>query len=345
MAVPFDPQRLAITGAAVPVIEGVQAASGGAAYSISSTGTLIYIPGSAQAAGLKLLWVDRKGVEQPVNAPQHNYVLPKVSPDGKHVAAGIEEADSQIWVYDLGRDTLTRLTFEGSSNIDPVWTPDGKRIVFKGTGNRLFWQPADGSAGAEALTGSELAANNVSGSWTPDGQVLTFMEINPDTGYDVYTLSLKDGNPQPFLRTPSLETAPRFSPDGRFIAYASDESGRIEIYVRSYPAPGRKWQISSEGGSEPVWNPKGRELFYRAGNKMMAVDVTVQPTFSAGKPRTLFEGPYLPTPRSFPDYDVSPDGQRFLMLKPSEQTSSLTQIVVVQNWFEELKQKVPAWKK
>ena len=345
MAVPFDPQRLAITGAAVPVIEGVQAASGGAAYSISSTGTLIYIPGSAQAAGLKLLWVDRKGVEQPVNAPQHNYVLPKVSPDGKHVAAGIEEADSQIWVYDLGRDTLTRLTFEGSSNIDPVWTPDGKRIVYKGAGNRLFWQPADGSAGAEALTGSELAANNVPGSWTPDGQVLTFMEINPDTGYDVYTLSLKDGNPQPFLRTPSLETAPRFSPDGRFIAYASDESGRIEIYVRSYPGPGGKWQISSEGGSEPVWNPKGRELFYRAGNKMMAVDVTVQPTFSAGKPRTLFEGPYLPTPRSFPDYDVSPDGQRFLMLKPSEQTSSLTQIVVVQNWFEELKQKVPAGKK
>jgi len=345
MAVPFDPQRLAITGAAVPVIEGVQAASGGAAYSISSTGTLIYIPGSAQAAGLKLVWVDRKGIEQPVNAPPHNYVLPKVSPDGKHVAAGIEEADSQIWVYDLGRDTLTRLTFEGSSNIDPVWTPDGKRIVFKGTGNRLFWQPADGSAGAEALTGSELAANNVPGSWTPDGQVLTFMEINPDTGYDVYTLSLKDGKPQPFLRTPSVETAPRFSPDGRFIAYASDESGRIEIYVRSYPGPGGKWQISSEGGSEPVWNPKGGELFYRAGNKMMAVDVTVQPTFSAGKPRTLFEGPYLPTPRSFPDYDVSPDGQRFLMLKPSEQTSSLTQIVVVQNWFEELKQKVPAWKK
>ena len=213
MAVPFDRQRLAITGAAVPVIEGVQAAGGGAAYSFSSTGTLIYIPDPAQAAGLKLVWVDRKGIEQPVNAPPHNYVLPKVSPDGKHVAAWIEEADNQIWVYDLGRDTLTRLTFEGSSNIDPIWTPDGKQIVFKGTGNRLFWQPADGSAGAEPLTSSELAANNVPGSWTPDGQVLTFMEINPDTGYDVYTLSLKDGKPQPFLRTPSLETAPRFSPE------------------------------------------------------------------------------------------------------------------------------------
>jgi serine/threonine-protein kinase len=234
------------------------------------------------------------------------------------------------------------LTFEGNANVDPVWTPDGQRIAFKGTGNRLFWQPADGSAGTEALTKSELAGNNVPGSWSPDGQVLTFMEINPNTGYDVYTLPLKDGKPQPFVQTPSLETAPRFSPDGHFIAYGSDESGRVEIYVRPYPGPGGKWQISSEGGMEPVWNPKGREIFYRSGNKMMAVDVTTQPAFSAGKPKMLFEGPYVPTPRSFPDYDVSPDGQRFLMLKASEQGQAPAQINVVLNWFEELKRRVPS---
>jgi eukaryotic-like serine/threonine-protein kinase len=204
---------------------------------------------------------------------------------------------------------------------------------------------ADGSTGAEALTKSELAGNNVPGSWSPDGQVLTFMEINAETGYDIYTLPLKDGKPQPFLRTPSLETAPRFSPDGHFIAYASDESGRVEVYVRPYPGPGGKWQISKEGGMEPVWNPKGRELFYRSGNKMMAVQVTTQPTFTAGKAKVLFERPYVPTPRSFPDYDVSPDGERFLMLKPgeSEETTS-TQINVVLNWFEELKQRVPTGK-
>src|SRR5437879_2343728 len=250
LAVPFDPQKLTITGAVVPVVEGVVPGE----YSLSSTGSLVYVPGSVQGAGvkLKLLWVDRKGTEQPLGAPAHNYVLPKVSPDGKRVAAGIEEADSQIWLYDLSRDTLTRLTFEGNTNIDPVWTPDGKRIVFKGNGNRLFWQAADGSAGAEVLTSSELAGNNVPGSWSPDGQVLTFMEINPNTGYDVYTLPLKDGKPQPFVRTPSLETAPRFSPDGHFIAYASDESGRVEIYVRPYPGPGGKWQISSAGGTEPL---------------------------------------------------------------------------------------------
>ena len=347
MAVPFDSQRLAITGAAVSVVEGVLQSSvtGDPHYSFSSTGSLVYVPGSVRAAQLKLVWVDRKGTEQPIAAPAHNYVLPKVSPDGHRVAAGIEEGDGQIWVYDLGRDTLSRLTFEGGTNIDPVWTPDGKRIVFKGTRNRLFWQPADGSAGAEVLTSSELAGNNVPGSWTPDGQVLTFMEINPNTGYDIYTLSLKDGKPQPFMQTSALETAPRFSPDGHFIAYNSDESGRTEVYVRPYPGPGGKWQISTEGGTEPVWNPKGRELFYRSGNKMMAVDVTTQSTFSAGKPKMLFEGPYVPTPRSFPDYDVSPDGQRFLMLKADEQAQAPTQINVVLNWFEELKQKVPTEKK
>jgi eukaryotic-like serine/threonine-protein kinase len=347
MAVPFDSQRLAITGAAVSVVEGVLQSSvtGDPHYSFSSTGSLVYVPGSVRAAQLKLVWVDRKGTEQPIAAPAHNYVLPKVSPDGHRVAVGIEEGDGQIWVYDLGRDTLSRLTFEGGTNIDPVWTPDGKRIVFKGARNRLFWQPADGSAGAEVLTSSELAGNNVPGSWTPDGQVLTFMEINPNTGYDIYTLSLKDGKPQPFMQTSALETAPRFSPDGHFIAYNSDESGRTEVYVRPYPGPGGKWQISTEGGTEPVWNPKGRELFYRSGNKMMAVDVTTQSTFSAGKPKMLFEGPYVPTPRSFPDYDVSPDGQRFLMLKADEQAQAPTQINVVLNWFEELKQKVPTEKK
>jgi eukaryotic-like serine/threonine-protein kinase len=340
MAVPFDYHRLAVAGTPVPINEGVLPAQ----FSISSTGSLVYVPGSVQLRQLKLVWVDRKGAEQPVPAPPHNYVMPRVSPDGHRVAAGLEEADSQIWLYDLGRDTLTRLTFEGSTNVDPIWTPDGKRIVFKGSSNRLFFQPADGSGPAQEFTKSELTPNNVPASFSPDGQVLAFMGQN--RSFDVYTLPLNDGKPQPFLETPSNETAPRFSPDGRWIAYASDESGRYEIYVRPYPGPGGKWQISTEGGTEPVWNPRGRELFYRARNKMMAVDVTPQPTFSAGKPRMLFEGPYVPSPRSFQDYDVSPDGQRFLMLKSSEQEKSApAQINVVLNWFEELKQKVPAGKK
>jgi Tol biopolymer transport system component len=142
----------------------------------------------------------------------------------------------------------------------------------------------------------------------------------------------------------SNETAPRFSPDGHWIAYTSAKSGRNEIFVKPYSGPGGKYQISTEGGTEPVWNPKGRELFYRTGNKMMGVEVTTQPSFSAGKPRVLFEGAYVPTPRSFQNYDVSPDGQRFLMVKATEQAQAPTQINVVLNWLEELRRRVPAGK-
>jgi serine/threonine-protein kinase len=250
-----------------------------------------------------------------------------------------EDANSQIWLYDLRQDTLTRLTFEGNNNTDPIWTPDGKRIVFAGNKERLFWQLADGSGPAEELTKSELPANNAPGSFSPDGQILAFAGL--DTSTDLYTLPLKGGKPQPFVNSPAYKSAPRFSPDGHFIAYESDESGRLEIYVRPYPGPGGKYQISIEGGTEPVWNPKGRELFYRSRNKMMAVDVTTQGTFSAGKPRVLFEGSYVPTPLTFQDYDVSPDGQRFLMLKP-DKAQFPPQINVVLNWSEELKQKVPS---
>jgi Tol biopolymer transport system component len=151
---------------------------------------------------------------------------------------------------------------------------------------------------------------------------------------------------QPFLQTPFNESAPRFSPDGRWLAYTSDETGRWEIYVQPYPGPGGKWQISADGGMEPVWNPNGRELFYRSGRKMMAVEITTKTGFTAGKPRVLFEGEYLPTPLHFPNYDVSQDGQRFLMLKPIEQEAAApTQINVVLNWFEELKQRVPPVRK
>ena len=147
---------------------------------------------------------------------------------------------------------------------------------------------------------------------------------------------------QPFLRTAFNKSVPAFSPDGRWLAYISDESGRYEIYAQPYPGPGGKWQLSTDGGTEPVWNPNGRELFYRSGEKMMAVDIATRPSFAAGKPRVLFEGQYLPSAATLPNYDVSRDGQRFLMLKPSEQAEAAsTQITVVLNWFEELQRRVP----
>jgi serine/threonine-protein kinase len=348
MAVRFEPRRLAIVGVAVPIVEGVlqSPSSGAAQYSLSATGSLVYIPGGIQADQRKLVWVTRNGAEQPVAAPARAYVYPRLSPDGRQVAVGITEEESQTWLYDSSREALTRFTFEGKTNLNPVWTPDGKRLAIQSNREgplNLFWQRADGSGGLEHLITSEF--NNFPASFSPDGQLLAFAEVNPTTGYDIWVLRMSDRKAQLFLRTPFNESAARFSPDGRWLAYISDESGRFEIYVQPYPGPGGKWQISTEGGTEPVWNRNGRELFYRSGGKMMAVDIATQPTFASGKPRVLFEGQYSPAPGTTPNYDVSPEGQRFLMVKGSEQEAAPTQINVVLNWFEELKQKVPSGEK
>jgi len=234
------------------------------------------------------------------------------------------------------------VTFEGSGNNFPAWTPDGKRLVFRssrgGPGN-LFWQLADGSGEPERLTTSDY--NHQPSSFSPEGQLLAFVELTPTVGPRAWVLRLSDRKAEPFLRTRFSESGPQFSPDGHFLSYASEESGRSEVYVQPFPGPGSKWQISTEGGTEPLWNPNGQELFYRQGNKMMVVDVVTQPAFSVGKPKMLFEGPYLPTPSPLPNYSVSPDGQRFLMLKSVEERQA-TQINVVLNWFEDLKKKVPA---
>jgi serine/threonine-protein kinase len=345
MAAPFDPQRLAVTGTAVPVVQGVlqSPATGDTQYSLSTTGSLVYVPGSVQGAQSNLVWVSRNGAEQPVAAAAHAYLAPRLSPDGRRVAVGITGQDSQVWLYDLSREMLTRLTFEGNTNQYPNWTPDGKRISFRSNKEgplNLFWQMADGSGGLERLTTGDDA--QTANSWSPDSQLLAFVEVTPATGIDIWLLRMNDRKAQPLLRTQFNESSPRFSPDGHWLAYVTDESGRYEIYVQAFPGPGGKWQISTEGGTEPVWNPSGRELFYRSGDKMMAADIATQPSFAAGKPRMLFAGQYVPTPVTYPNYDVSPDGQRFLMLKPAEQAQAApTQINVVLNWFEELKRRVP----
>jgi Tol biopolymer transport system component len=345
MAVPFDLERLEVIGEAVPVVQGVSQINDSAQYSISGTGSLVYVPGTRQGGTQrKLVWVSRNGAEQTLAAPVRDYLLPRLSPDGRRLAVGIEgPEETQVWVYDLARDTLARLTFGGAINIAPVWTPDGKRIAFESNKEgplHVFWQLADGSGGPESLSSG---TREVPASWSPDGQQLAFVTTGGTPHIGV--LRLSDRKAQTFLQAQSLAGGPQFSPDGHWLAYVSDESGRREVYVQPYPGPGGKWLISNEGGAEPIWNRNGRELYYRSGDKMMAVDITTQPAFAAGKPRQLFEGRYLRSPYSVPFYDVSPDGQRFLMLKPVEQEQAApTQINVVLNWTEELKRLVPTGK-
>ena len=343
MAAPFDVQRQALTGEAVPVVENVQGSSFGAVqYSISATGSLVYVSGGSQVNQNRLVLVSRDGKEQPLAAPPGAYSFPHISPDGRKVVVG---RDNQVWVYELARDTMTRFTFEGTANNAPVWAPDGNRIAFSSNKDgplSVYWQKADGSGGMEKLTGSEYLRGPV--SWSADGQLLSFVEVNSATGYDIWVLDMKDRKAVPFLRTPFNEIG-GISPDGHWMAYFSNESGRYEVYVQPYPGPGGKWQISTDGGMDMRWSVNGRELIYRNGDKMMAVDITTQPAFLAGKPKMLIEGLYVPPSPNNSYYDVSADGQRFLMLKPTQQAQAATQIVVVQNWFEELKQKVPTGKK
>jgi len=341
-AVPFDLRRLAVTGPPVSVLEGVamNPVNGWVKLSSSADGSLAYIPGVSGASEHTLLWVDRNGgAAQPLPAPLRGYLAPRLSPDGQRLAVGIEDSNPGLWIYELARGTLTRLT---ASALNPyqIWTPDGKRVTLRSAlGNRfdLDWMPVDGSGVAERLTTGEGLP--IPDSWSPNGQVLAYSEQNPTTGWDIWVLKLVgDRKPRLFLQTPANEDGAIFSPDGHWLAYQSDETGRNEVYVRPFPDPGRKWQISNEGGTEPLWARNGRELFYRNGNRMMAASVETKPTFAAAKPKLLFEGNYAAGADGFVRrYDVSPDSQRFLMVKEAAQEQSASQINIVLNWFEELK--------
>jgi serine/threonine-protein kinase len=338
MAAPFDLSRLEVTGPPVPVAEGVllHQPSGAAQYAFSNDGSLVYVGSGEALSEETMVWVDRRGKVEPVTPARHDFGMPRISPDGQRVAVGF---DGEIWVYEIARGSFTRLTFRGG--LKPVWTPDGKRVAFMSSSAgpiNQFWVPADGSGSPERLVTSEHA--QFPESFTPDGQHLAFMEIVPETANDLWVLSLQgERSSKPLLRTPFQERGAAFSPDGRWLAYSSDESGSWQVQAQPYAEGGGKAQVSTEGGTEAVWARDGRELFYRNGDKMMAVNIQAGDSFVAGKPRLLFEGRYAMGPApGFTNYDVSRDGQRFLMIK-SEQAAAPTQLNVVLNWFEELKRR------
>jgi Tol biopolymer transport system component len=316
---------------------------------VSGSGALVYVPGGMFPDTTRaLVWVDRAGAMQPLAIPPAAYANPRLSPNGKRLAL-YSTTDRNVLVYDLLRGTLTHLTTEGQ-NAHPIWTLDGDRLVFDSTtagASNLFWKPADGSGVAKRLTTSEYI--QWPGSWSPAQQTLAFVQSDPTTKLDIWTVSLADhdGAPQPFLRMAANEAWPDFSPDGRWLAYASDDSGRYEIYVQSYPGPGPRHPISAQGGSQPAWARNGRELFYTVPDpnattgKMMAVDVALTPTFTVGVPRPLESVVQIGTPTR--GYDVSPDGRRFITVRETERSPEPppAQMVLVQHWAEELKRRAP----
>ena len=335
LAAPFDPARPKIEGSAFPVVEEVMLGSDSVPiYATSRDGTLVYAEG--RQARTHLVWVDRQGrVESEAELGFRSH--PRLSPDGNHVIA-VKQGD--LWRYDSARKTATRLTFEGR-NYWPVWSPDGQWIAY--TSDRkgfeytsLLKKHADGSGVAEELltTGHSILGT----SWSSDGTLLAYSELHPETDWDLWILPLdENASPYPFLKTPFQERSGRFSPDGRFMAYTSDESGRDEIYVRPFPGPGGKWQVSTEGGRQAAWSPTGRELFYRNDDELMAVRIDNTSEFVAEPPRLLFKGNYHGALLIFASYDITPDGERFVLIRGEGGLA----LQVTLNWFDELERLVP----
>ncbi len=362
-AAPFDLDHLELAGPAVPAVEGITAdpSNGVAQFAFSPNGTLVYVPGLGTVSSAPIHWMDKEGNATPLRATPANWGNLFISPDGARLAMQIQggtQADVwDVWVYEWARDRLTRLTF-GDGGRRPIWTPDGRRIVFRSRPDKamrnLYWQRADGTGDAERLTESEN--QQYPASWHPSGKFLAFAEINPETGNDIMILPMegdeasgwKPGKPTVFLNGPFGEREPMFSPDGRWLAYESDESGRWEVYVRPFPGPGGTWQMSTDGGRFPTWSRTRRELFYSTGDeRIMVVPYTVEEdAFRRDTPRLWSERRF--TPRGvFRPFDLHPDGERFALAPAAENENETKRdkIVFIFNFFDELRRVAPVGKR
>ena len=333
-AVPFDARTLRATAGATPVLTGVLESSDGAMeLSVSRTGSVAYVSGNSGTAGRTLVWADRQGNVQPLAAPERAYSSPRLSPDGRALAVTITGADrDDVWTYDIARNALAQITFEGGG--PPVWTSDGRRIIFsasRGGPPGLFWKQADGGGPDERLT--RRPRMGVPNSSSPDGRTVAFVEYDPSAGRHNLLLDCDDRAVRPFLdSSPANEKAPAFAPDGQWLAYVSDETGRDEVYVASIKDPTRRLRVSADGGSEPVWRRDGSELFFRSGNRMMAAAVTTRPNLTVKPAGQLFEAAFDTGAASRPAYDVTADGARFLMVTGGESERPSHELRVILGW-------------
>ena len=347
-AVEFDPVKLDVVGDPVPVLDDVQTVGGAAQFAVAQKGTLVYVPGTdtgLQGALRSLTWYDRRGREEQIAAPARAYAWARLSPDETTIALDLRDQMNDIWTFDIKRQSLTRVTTDLATDGFPIWTRDGRTLLFEsnrvGGVFNVFRQSADGSGAAEQLTTSTNQMWPT--SLSSDGTRLLVQETTSQTGRDIDVLALLGhALPEPLIHTRFAENNGELSPDSRWLAYQANDSGIDEVYVRPFPAVNTaRWQVSTGGGRMPAWAGNGRELFYLAGRNMMAVPIRTAPAFSAGTPTTLFEVP----PTSSPPmryYDVTRDAQKFLLIKnPATSVTSATSMVVALNWVDELKAKMP----
>jgi len=355
--VPFDVARLAVRGTPVPLLDDVASdpTTAGGQLDVSQTGTVVYRSGKAAARGSPILWLDRSGKTEPLLSKPGVYRSPRLSPDGQRLAIFLDsDRGRNLWVYDHARDIMTQLTFDGMSGGAVSWTPDGKRLAYSTFGPtwRIQAIRADGAGEPQPLLESKNAI--VPSSFSPDGRRLLYFEIDPKTFQDLWTLPLdvsdpehpKPGKPESFLRTPSLEYEPAFSPDGRWIAYKSGQRGRaVEVFVRPFPGSGGQWQVSNGGGSEPVWSRNGKELFYLTPDgHIMVVDYAVKgDSFGAGKPRLWTDTRIWHLDGQW-NMDLAPDGKRFVVFPLPEATAEdqgPVHVTFLLNFFDELHRRLP----
>ena len=335
-AVPFDPAALRTTGPAVPVMNGVSSGvtNGEVQYAVSTNGALVYAAGGVLEDKRALLWIDRRGNEQPVVPTKRPYGAPALSPDGRTIAVTLETATFDVWQLDPERDTLTRVSYGGDDS-NALWTPDGRRIIWISSRpghENLYWAAADNSGTEQQLTNSPNDQSTP--AITPDGRQLAISERRAGS-LDIMLMPLSgDQKEQPFLSSRFNENGASFSPDGMWIVYLSDESGHDETYLRPFPGPGGKWQVSTDGARRCQWTHNGREIIYRKENKFFAVPVETTPQVRIGKPQLLFEKELAP------GWDLSRDDQRILCVK-LETPPTASELQIVLNWFSELKRRAP----
>jgi Tol biopolymer transport system component len=286
--------------------------------------------------------VDRDGRVEPAALPPQDIANTVLSPDGRSAAFNLHDATNEIAIADFERGTVTALTSGTPGSQAPVWSPDGRRIAYRGTrkGFRNVWvKTVDGTSEEQQLTKGINMQTPL--SWSPDGTHLLYFDIDPVTGNDLWIVSLADGNAQPLVKTALAQSEAGWSPDGRWIAYMSEEYGRREVFVLPFPLTGQRWRISTAGGGEPAWSPDGRQLFYRNAGQIWAVDVRTSPTFSAGTPRALFADTFVIAPNGGTGYSID-RSNRFLFAQPVRPDPPITHLPVVVNWFTELRRAAEA---